>query len=582
MPTSRKPCLDSCLDSCLYVVLWFGIVGFMVLGVTRRANATDFRDVPRVTAQSPERFRAVFESAREGVVRIAVFGDSQETAPNGWGGHYIAHLCAEFAELYGPATESVFIGNSTHASTPQWLTTVRESSAISASVLPPSSWLPSTNPVSLRQAGSSWSEAWSSAWRSVFLHDASLTIDPDLASGPWFDQTGPYRAEVLLAARQGAGALEWANAPTDASIYDNAASIIATGVLPPIRKAAEGALAWMSTPPLEFAGKRHLQLLLRGADPKSGAEFVGMRWKSNAPPRGVVVQGFSKGGMRLAELVASHGNAGALLKAIAPNVAVLHFGANDAGNGITPTTWRAQLEAAIEWIRTSMGDPNFPVIIAAELRVGFSPTPWLVFDWMPVVAHEIALRDANVLALNLHRATHEEYLWGPNSADSGDSTSGDSTSGDPTSWMPYLFDSAHLRPYAQKLLAQAFVGELADALSIPQGSGACNVWADCVRSFGASCSSLTCRALIDADAAALGLPFEAGADCVDADGDGAADLCGPVQNPDFDANGFVDAADLSQLLARWGLDDAKHDLDNSGLVDAADIGILLSAWGPVP
>jgi len=568
VPTSRKPCLDSCL----YVVLWFGIVGFMVLGVTRRANATDFRDVPRVTAQSPERFRAVFESARQGVVRVAVFGDSQETAPNGWGGHYIAHLCAEFAELYGPATESVFIGNSTHASTPQWLTTVRESSAISASVLPPSSWLPSTNPVSLRQTGSSWSEAWSSAWRSVFLHDASLTIDPDLASGPWFDQTGPYRAEVLLAARKGAGALAWANAPTDASIYDNAASIVATGVFPPIRKGAEGSLAWMSTPPLEFAGKRHLQLLLRGADPKSGAEFVGMRWKSDAPPRGVVVQGFSKGGMRLAELVASHGDAGALLKAIAPNVAVLHFGANDAGNGITPTAWRAQLEAAIEWIRTSMGDPNFPVIIAAELRVGFSPTPWLVFDWMPVIAHEIALRDANVLALNMHRATHEEYLWGPNSSDLSD----------PTSWMPYLFDSAHLRPYAQKLLAQAFVGELVDALSIPQGSGACDAWADCVRSFGASCSSLTCRPLIDADAAALGLPFEAGADCVDADGDGAADLCGPVQNPDFDANGFVDAADLSELLARWGLNDAEHDLDNSGLVDAADIGILLSAWGPVP
>jgi hypothetical protein len=566
--TTRKTWFGSCLP----IVLWFGVVGFMVLGVTRRANATDFRDVPRVTAQVPERFRTIFESAREGVVRVAVFGDSQETAPNGWGGHYIAHLCAGFAELYGPATESVFIGKSTHASIPQWLATVRESSAISPSVLPPSSWLPSTFPVSLRRTGLSGSDAWSSAWRSVFLHDASLTIDPALASGPWFDQTGPYRAEVLLAARKGASALEWANAPTDASLYDDIAPIVATGVFPPIRKGAEGSLAWMSTPPLAFAGKRHLQLLLRGADPKSGAEFVGMRWKSDAPPRGVVVQGFSKGGMRLGQLVGSHSDADELLKAIAPHVAVLHFGANDAGNGITPSEWRSQLEAAIAWIRASMDDPSFPVIIAAELRVGFSPTPWIVFDWMPVIAHEIALRDSNVLALNLHRTTHEEYLWGPNSADLGDGTS----------WMPYLFDSAHLRPYAQKLLAQAFVGELTHALSITRGNDACVVWADCVRSFGASCMSLTCRTLIDVDAAALGLDFEAGASCLDADGDGAADLCGPVQDPDFDANGFVDAADLAQLLTVWGLSHTRHDLDNSGLVDAADIGILLSSWGPVP
>jgi hypothetical protein len=547
---------------------WFGVVGFMVLGVTRQANATDFRDVPRVTAQAPERFRAVFESAREGLVRVAVFGDSQETAPNGWGGHYIAHLCAGFAELYGPATESVFIGNSTHAWTPQWLATVRESSTISPSVLPESARLPSTFPAALRRTDSTWS----SAWRSVFLHDASLMIDPSLTAGPWFDATGPYRAEILLAARKGASALEWANAPTDASIYDDEASIVATGLFPPIRKGAEGSPTWMSTPPLEFAGKRHLQLLLRGADPKSGAEFVGMRWKSDAPPRGVVVQGFSKGGMRLGQLVGSHGDAGSLLKSLQPHVAVLHFGANDAGNGITPSEWRSQLEAAIAWIRISMGDPSFPVIIAAELRVGFSPTPWLVFDWMPVIAHEIALRDMNVLALNLHRVTHEEYLWGPDSADSGGTAS----------WMPYLFDSAHLRPYAQRLLAKAFVGELTQALSIPRKNDTCLDWADCVRVVGASCTSLTCRSVIDVDAVELGLVFEAGANCADSDGDGAADLCGPVQDPDFDANGFVDAADLSQLLSAWELSHPRYDLDNSGLVDAGDVGILLSAWGPVP
>jgi len=48
---------------------------------------------------------------------------------------------------------------------------------------------------------------------------------------------------------------------------------------------------------------------------------------------------------------------------------------------------------------------------------------------------------------------------------------------------------------------------------------------------------------------------------------------------DLDANGSVDAADLSALLGNWG-GSGTGDVDGNGAVDAADLSALLGAWGP--
>jgi chitinase len=49
-------------------------------------------------------------------------------------------------------------------------------------------------------------------------------------------------------------------------------------------------------------------------------------------------------------------------------------------------------------------------------------------------------------------------------------------------------------------------------------------------------------------------------------------------DPDFDLNGRIDGADLSQLLSNWGSASTIFDLDRSGSVDGGDLTILLSAW----
>ena len=49
---------------------------------------------------------------------------------------------------------------------------------------------------------------------------------------------------------------------------------------------------------------------------------------------------------------------------------------------------------------------------------------------------------------------------------------------------------------------------------------------------------------------------------------------------DLDGDGLVDGADLTILLADWGLSDSVADLSDDGLVDGADLSALLGDWGP--
>ncbi|MSR40919.1 MAG: hypothetical protein EXS10_03345 [Phycisphaerales bacterium] len=51
---------------------------------------------------------------------------------------------------------------------------------------------------------------------------------------------------------------------------------------------------------------------------------------------------------------------------------------------------------------------------------------------------------------------------------------------------------------------------------------------------------------------------------------------------DLDANGAVDAADLTTMLSMWGTANVTADIDGDGIVDAPDLARLLSAWGLCP
>lgn len=530
-------------------------LGFHAVHADAAGDAT-YLTVPRVTAQDPAAFRNALEAARTGVTRIAMFGDSQETAPWGWGEHYIAHLNARFAQVYGPAGESQLFTNHTAITRPMWLATMEESTNSASASVPEAALPPSVSARSLLLGGKSWA----TAARFVFLHDASLCSDPALQGGPWFDAAGPHRAEVLAITRGGETRLRWLNAPTNGDVPDAAARAVQAGVLAADPTTPAGRFVWISTPSLSRGSKAHAQLMLQGDSGKGGTDVVGVRFVSTAARKGVVVQSFAKGGMRLVQLVAEHGESGAMLRALAPSVVVLHYGANDSGNLADLEAWRTQLVGTIAWLRAELENPELRVIIASDLRFGVGGSPLWFIHRMPVIAHEIALADPHVLALNLPRIVQEEYGWGEHTR--------------------YLADSAHYQPYAQRKLAEAFVGELTRALAIADPACASANWADCVRIWGASCQQGGCRLEPDFEVLQHGLPWQgAGTTCGDADGDGYSDQCPPGGREDLNRDGFVDAVDLTMLLAAWGTADPVADINADGSVGGSDIAALLGAWG---
>jgi lysophospholipase L1-like esterase len=520
-----------------------------------RADDPTYADVPRVTAIAPEAFRNLFGAAGTSVVRVAILGDSQETEPAAWGDYYIANLNTRLAEVFGPATESQFFTNTWAVTTPRWLGCVRTATESVATTVPPSALLPGMHAQSLvDDASLALPDS-----RFLLLHDAARTRDSTLDGGVWMEPNGPYLAEILTVARKGQGGLRWRNEPTDDDA-PFAASVVQEGVLSLPRKAPSGAFVWTKTPPLDFAGRDHVQLALRGSSPTAPVELVGVRFRSVAAPRGVVVQSFAKGGMRALDYLNDHQQSGGMLRAWGPSVVVLHYGTNDAKQLASVADWKSRLLAMISLVRAQAKNPALPIILAAELRCGSTPAAQAMIDRMPAVAHEIALSDPHVLALNLTRITAEEYGW-----DTEDF---------------YLADPLHYQPYAQRFLARAFVGELLQHLAIPDpGCGSAN-WADCVRSWGASCLPGGCRILMSGDAQSLGLPWSGpGSDCDDDDGDGAPDECGVAGPADINRDGFVDAADLAFILLAWGGPDPMADITNDGVVDGEDLANLLLAWG---
>lgn len=523
-----------------------------------RGDERTYRDVPRVTVTDAPYFRALFASASKGVVRVALFGDSQETAPAGFGRQYVAHLNARFARVFGPATESVIYSNIDQVDPPQWLAATQASRAIVPTTLPANAVLPNFTVHGLL-AGSGAPLEWQ---RTLFLHDASRTTDPMLDDGAWFEQQGPYIAEVLAVRRKGSPGLVWRNRPTNLDFPDWNSAVVGSGSLAFGKKTPVGAFEWLASPALSFGGRAHLQFEIRGASGTTGQDVVGVRFRSLAANRGVVVQSIARGSMRLGDILGQHANAGAMLRALTPRVAVLHLGANDAGYSPTRAEWRTQLLHTIAWIRSEMGDPQFPVVLAAELRAGGSQTAFTAIDWMPVIAHDLAAADSRILALNLRRITEEEYGWGRWS-------------------MRYLVDTAHFFPYAQRLEAEAFVGELSRVLAISDPGCASASWADCVRAWGSACLQGGCVPVIDVEALLFGVGWNGpGSTCDDADGDGLPDACPASGIADINRDGFVDGVDLAFVLANWGLATSIADLDKDGVVGAGDLAIVLSAWDP--
>lgn len=477
-----------------------------IILVARVGEPPSWIDVPRVVVSNPEHFRTLLCAGHESMLRIALIGDSQETSPGGAGSSYVPNLNERFFRRHGFVGETVVMSNrSVGGGDPpaDWLWR----GGIAAPSGPPSgipemARLPNVTP---RQHWAKSSPGQSYGMIAMLLFDGSLTGDPLLPLAPYFDWTSAdIRAEILLATKPVSGGVSWKAMPQSTNLINYFATTTGGGeVHPDLDSTGPIALRSAWTPPLVFDGKPYMQVELWGTSTEVTTEIIGLRYVDFSDHRGVVVQSLGAVGARVRDLVVKHGDSGWMFAGLGYDIAVLHFGVNDAGGLISPEEWKQDLVEAVAWIRTATNDPTFPIVIAGDVhRNQYTADQQAAFDAQPGIAAEVVAEHPNMAAINLRRITFEDLGWGPGSTG-------------------FLADFVHLNPAGQRTLAL--------------------VLSKALYSIGRTTSDFNDDEVIDG--ADLGLLLATW---------GPATHQSCLIGSDLDGSGVIDGADLGIFLAAWG------------------------------
>lgn len=374
-----------------------------------------FEQVEYSYTRSPSRFAALWSQARTRTVRIALLGDSQETSPEGRGDVYVPRLNYEAWRRYGNVPETVVAGYHSYGGNTvpfgDWLLSgATASPGASLSRIAPERLLPGIPAAA--HAAPAGPQSVNGQW-----YGQLMVLEPD-ASGAnpaagiptnveYFCIQGSVRAEIFAATHPLSGGILYKARPTD-SAPDYAAPATIEDIAPLPLAAPVFAVRSFTTPPLPLNGKRHLQLEILGSMTSALTDVIGARFKSDQCPSGLVIQDLGASGVSVREFLNRYADAGSLFQAMGFDAVILHFGANDAGEGATAETFRADTERLIALIRAWTGDADFPVILMSDpYRRGLDRKEEEENARFPGAQRAIAAADPAVLVVNSRRLMHQ-------------------------------------------------------------------------------------------------------------------------------------------------------------------------------
>lgn len=372
-----------------------------------------FEQVEYSYSASPARFSALWSQARSRTVRLALVGDSQETSPEGRGDVYVPRLQYEAWKRYQNVPETVVAGYHAYGNVPygNWLlrgATARPGASptrIAAERLLPG--IPAA-----AHAAPAGPQSVNGQWygQLMVLEPDALSLNPRAeipTNTSYFCTQGSVRAEIFAATHPQSGGVLYKARPSDTpSNYFAAPSLQDTAAV----SLAEPSFKVKSTltAPLPFNGKRYLQLELLGNMTSTLTDIIGARFKSDQCPQGLVIQDLSAGGLSTKEFLETYGEAGDLFRAMGFDAAMLHFGANDAGEGSTAEAFRQDTERLIARIRSWTGKPDFPIILMSDpFRKALNTTSEAEYARYPGALRAIADSDPAVLVINSRRLMDE-------------------------------------------------------------------------------------------------------------------------------------------------------------------------------
>lgn len=421
----------------------FGLSLAVVAGERVGDPRPTYRVVDRVFAMDPEFFASFWARGFTEHLRIAMFGDSQETSPGGKGYAYLPNINRLLHEFYGHSGETILMSHrSVGGGTPPagwlWRGGVAAPNG-SASILEDDQLPPNITAKSHRQKSP---QTQTYGMLAMLLYDGSLTGDPELPEQTYFTIRNPIAVEILAITAPGSGGISYKVMPNVSNVGNYFAAPTGSGVLDPGLDSNEVEVVSVSTPQIDLAGLPYAQVEVWGSSLTLPTQILGVRYVDLADRRGATVQSLAAGGYRTRSFRLNHERSGPIVRGMGFDLAMIHTSCNDAAGGISAEEYREDLIALIAWIREAADDPSMPVIVVGDVhRVGFPDEIQQEYDRFPAAALELAQNDPRVMAINLRRITEEDLGWG----DSDTS---------------YLDDVVHLSTDGQRVLARVLVESL--------------------------------------------------------------------------------------------------------------------------
>jgi hypothetical protein len=380
----------------------------------------DFLDVPYCTGDISV-LRWLFKRSRTNHSRIAVFGTSLETHPDGFGDNYIPRLWANSYSAFGASSESV-IGFNRNMAQQFGIRTANYSATTTATGAPPI--LPAT--VLNQTTGTLFS-----SHPQIKLQRTAI----DQTQAQWvagrqryFEFEIDLKCEFWVVAHAGSPARVrylWHPAANETGVISAATNLVQQ-VVRGTDYAALPSGTWVKevTDSLAVSDSFPVpQITLNGRNSADNAVVAGLwpggfRWLCNSDnPRGMSWNSFAFGGARISTMRAAADPAHAQFQAYGPWTAIcLAFGINDIGSeGLTIEQYKSALVAYIEYLRSSpWNQQDVPIILNSQLAVDPAKTgaAWGVqthadYRLVSAVHQEIAEEMDLVVAINERRAIAE-------------------------------------------------------------------------------------------------------------------------------------------------------------------------------
>jgi hypothetical protein len=278
------------------------------------------------------------------------------------------------------------------------------------------------------------------------LQQDAIDVDPGAGiptDRSYFNTSGVVKARIFAATNPSSGEVAYQARPNATHTPSYSVPVTTTGTLNLGLESTTFTVKSGETSALDFGGKRYLALELFGTSDSQLTDIVGLRFFNETHPQGVVIDTFSLGGYSASWFLRDQTDAGAMFRALGFHAAVIHYGANTNGPS-GPEQFKADIAQLISRVRAWAGDPEFPVILIADVYQS-RLTPEQLVDNDQYVGAQVAIAqlDSNVLVINARRLT-ADLGWNP--------TSGQADQ--------FLEDGVHYTPLGAKVLASAVVAAM--------------------------------------------------------------------------------------------------------------------------